>query len=154
MSHEWEPTEADKRGGWTLNMKWLESVQAKIPNDDGQDVSLETVESVLLAAGFPVSPEAHAEAGDRELRRWKCNAGHEFDAYFVPTKCAYCPLPAHIISETRPTPAANTEGLRELRMGFIHGATWAGRSLKSATRVANLRYPPDAALGGTGEGKP
>jgi hypothetical protein len=30
-------------------------------------------------------------------------------------------------------------------LGFIHGATWAGRSLKSATKAANQRYP-EAAL--------
>ena len=57
---------------------------------------------------------------------------------------------AILAAEPEPS-AANTEGLRELRMGFIHGATWAGRSLKSATRVANLRYPPDASLRGEGK---
>ena len=105
-------------------------------------------------------PAEHAEAGDRELRRWKCNAGHEFDAYFVPTKCAYCPLPAHIISETRPAPAANTEGLREalifargVIMGW-NGMVHDGEELEMVTRA--YEHSPeikriDAALRGEGK---
>ena len=48
----------------------------------------------------------------------------------------------------RPAVGAPAEaGLREkecCRVGFIHGATWAGRSLKSAKRAADQRYPEAA----------